>query len=152
MKTLLDEKSLKNRIIGLLARREYSRVELTHRLKPLAESEILLASVLDALAKDGYQSDLRYTQSFIRQRVSQFWGPKRIVYELKQKGIATSMIDLVLEEMSPEWNALAYELATKRIDRTRSLDLKERAKQTRYMLNQGFSYDHVDYALKMDSA
>lgn len=150
MKSPLDTQSLKNRIISLLARREYSRAELFQRLKLQAESIDILDTVLDALAQDGYQSDLRFTESFVRQRLSQCWGPKRIIYELKQKGIASSMIDHVLEDMSPDWNDLARRLAAKRFDKAQPQDIKERAKQTRYMLNQGFSYDHIQYALKID--
>lgn len=150
MKTPLDPQSLKNRIFTLLARREYSRAELMQRLKPKAQSISELEAVLDTMAQDGYQSDQRFTESFVRQRINQCWGPKRIVYELQQKGISRSMIEDVLEKMSPDWDELAAELAHKRFDKHQSIDTKEQAKQMRYMLNQGFSYDQVKGALKME--
>lgn len=143
MNTLLDAQSIKNKIISLLARREYSRAELYQRLKSQSQSIELLNQVLDSMAQNGYQSDQRFAESFIRQRISQYWGPKRIVFELSQKGISKTMIDQMLDEMEPDWSELAQVLANKRFDPSQKLTPKEQAKQVRYLLNHGFSYDDI---------
>ena len=147
MNTPLDAQSIRNKIISLLARREHSRAELHQRLKSQAESIELLNEVLDRMAQDGYQSDQRFTESFIRQRVSQYWGPKRIVFELSQKGISKAMIDQVMEAMDPNWRDLAVGLAKKRFDNSIKPVPKEQAKRLRYLLNHGFSYDDAKNAL-----
>lgn len=143
MNTLLDAQSIKNKIISLLARREYSRAELYQKLKTQSQSVELLNQVLDDLARDGYQSDQRFAESFIRQRISQYWGPKRLVYELTQKGISKSMIESILDELEQDWAELAMKLAKKRFDTRQTLSPNEQAKQIRYLLNHGFSYDDV---------
>lgn len=150
MKTPLDAAALKNRVIGLLARREYSRLELTQRLRQQAVSLSILNDVLDALEQDGYLSDQRCAESFIRQRLSQYWGPKRIRYELQQKGIPASLINRLLEEADPDWDALALSLAAKRFDLSDRADIKEQARRLRYLVNHGFSYDQAQRALKTE--
>ncbi|TVQ69024.1 MAG: regulatory protein RecX [Oceanospirillales bacterium] len=150
MNTPLDAQSIRNKIISLLARREYSRAELYQRLQSQAESLEILNEVLDRMSQDGYQSDRRFTESFIRQRISQYWGPKRIVFELSQKGIPKTMIDQVFDEMEPDWSELAVALAKKRFDTSKKLAPKEQAKQVRYLLNHGFSYDDVKNALRTE--
>ncbi len=147
MTTLLDIPSLKNKIFTLLARREYSRAELFHRLKNQAESTVLLNDLLDEMAREGYQSDQRFTESFVRQRIAQCWGPKRIYYELSQKGISKENVTQVLETMSPDWNQLALELLNKRFKEVEGENQKETAKRMRYLLNHGFNYDNAKYAL-----
>jgi len=150
MNTPLDAQSIRNKIISLLVRREYSRAELYQRLQSQAESLEILNEVLDRMSQDGYQSDRRFTESFIRQRISQYWGPKRVVFELSQKGIPKTMIDQVLDEMEPDWSELAVALAKKRFDTSKKLAPKEQAKQVRYLLNHGFSYDDVKNALRTE--
>ncbi|MCD8512763.1 MAG: hypothetical protein LRY63_04795 [Nitrincola sp.] len=53
MKTPLDTPSLRNKVISLLARREYSRAELYQRFKDQVESTQLLNEELDRLAENG---------------------------------------------------------------------------------------------------
>ncbi|KGK42991.1 hypothetical protein LH51_03135 [Nitrincola sp. A-D6] len=150
MKPLLDQQALKNKVIAFLARREYSRAELTLRLKSKAESAQILEDVLDELEAAGYQSDRRFTEMFIRNRLGQFWGAERIRYELRQKGICQSLVVELLEEQSPDWNGLARALVEKRYGETQPADLKEQAKRLRYLVNHGFSYDQAQRALKTD--
>ena len=148
MKTPLDTPSLRNKVISLLARREYSRAELYQRFKDQVESTQLLNEELDRLAENGYQSDQRFAESFVRQRVSQYWGQKRITYELQQKGIPKDLILRILEEMEVNWADLAKELAIKRFNQSVPTSQKEQSRRFRYLLNHGFDYEEAKNALK----
>lgn len=150
MKPPLDRQALKNKVITFLARREYSRAELATRLKFQAESPQILEDILDELEMAGYQSDRRFTEMFIRNRLGQFWGAERIRYELRQKGICQSLIVELLEGHSPDWDALAAALVEKRYGEMQAVDLKEHSKRLRYLVNHGFSYDQARKALKTD--
>lgn len=150
MKPLLDRQALKNKVIAFLARREYSRAELVLRLKSKAESPDILENVLDELEASGYQSDRRFAEMFIRNRLGQYWGAERIRYELRQKGINQELTAELLEEQSPDWELLARTLVQKRFGETLAADLKEQAKRLRYLVNHGFSYDQAQRALKTD--
>ena len=72
-----------------LARREYSRAELTQRLlrRGIAADEVERA--LDDLAAAGYLSDARYAHAVVAQRVGRF-GKRAIVHALKERGIAAA--------------------------------------------------------------
>ncbi|WP_417581741.1 regulatory protein RecX [Nitrincola sp.] len=150
MKPLLDRQALKNKVIAFLARREYSRAELVLRLKSKSESPDVLENVLDELEASGYQSDRRFAEMFIRNRLGQCWGGERIRYELRQKGICKSLTSELLQEQSPDWDLLARTLVEKRFGETLAVDLKEQAKRLRYLVNHGFSYDQAQRALKTD--
>ena len=53
------------------------------------------------------------------------------------------MIESILDELEPDWAELAMKLAKKRFDTRQTLSPNEQAKQIRYLLNHGFSYDDV---------
>ena len=60
--------SLRARAVGLLSRREHSRVELARKLSTHAQSPEELNALLDALAKEGWQSDERFVQGFVHRK------------------------------------------------------------------------------------
>lgn len=72
-----------------LGRREYSSYELKNKLlkKYGSESEELVELTLSYLKEKGWQSDERFTESFIRSKVRKGIGVSRIQRELRQKGI-----------------------------------------------------------------
>ncbi|RAU17142.1 hypothetical protein DN062_14640 [Nitrincola tibetensis] len=148
MSSELNAQELRYKIISLLARREYSRAELSKRLQSQTSDIHLLNSVLDQLAEDGYQSDYRFTEMFIRNRLGQYYGEARIRYELRQKGIEEELVDSILGAFEPDWYELAKTLANKRFTLTENLPAKDYAKCMRYLLNHGFSYDQAREGLK----
>lgn len=150
MKAPLDAPAIRYKAMTLLSRREYSRYELYQKLKSQAVSIAVLNEELDRLQDDGYQNDQRFAESFVRQRVSQYWGPKRIVYELQQKGLSKSLINQVMQEMEVDWQELANALMAKKIAVKQPLSPQEQAKWLRFLLNHGFDYDVVRQALKPD--
>ncbi len=64
-----DATSLERAALNLLAAREHSRLELKQKLnKHNVDNNLDIDSIIDKLITDGYQSDLRYSVSFIRYR------------------------------------------------------------------------------------
>ena len=78
--------SLRARAVGLLSRREHSRVELSRKLSAHAQSPEELSALLDSLAKEGWQSDQRFVQGFVHRKAGQH-GLAKIAQELTQQGI-----------------------------------------------------------------
>lgn len=159
---------LKARAIKLLARREHSRAELKRKLSvgnPVDDgfSDELLASVLDQLADDGYQSDERFTELLIRQQVAKGYGELDIAARLYKKGIgkslaATSLKDFVAEN-NVDWYAQATDVLIQRsmksgrqsnCHKAASLNADQRLRQRliRFLQQRGFTHDQVLYALK----
>lgn len=143
-------RTLLQRAIDLLSRREYSRRELSRHLADHAEQLDELEKLLDQLARDGYQSDERFAQSFMRSRVSRGQGPVRIIQELKQRGVSSPLIELAMAENRVDWFELAAREYQKRFSNHEIGSPKERAKRIRFLLYRGFNHDQVSYALEQD--
>ncbi len=145
----MEAAELRVAAIRLLSRREYSRYELERRFNQSVNSEIV-DKVLDELEACGYQSDKRFTESFIRQRVMQRYGWQRISYDLKSKGVSAELQQALYESLAIEWVELAYEAWQKRFRQLPEPgDRKEYARQMRYLLQRGFSNDDAAKALRL---
>ena len=131
-------KSPRHCAMDLLARREYSRRELLERLhrKFPDEPAETFADTLDTLAAEGLQSDQRFAESYIRLRVSRGQGPRKIAFELLQRGIPESQSGPLLEDY--DWQSLALEVLDKKFGHTESRDLQEKAKMLRFLNQRGF--------------
>ncbi len=123
--------------VRMLARREYSRAELTQRLvrKGIARDDVERA--LDELAASGYLSDARYAQAVVAQRSGRF-GKRAIAYALREKGIAAPE---ALAAMAPL--ATTDELADATVlwqqrFGTPPSNQKEKARQVRFLLSRGY--------------
>ena len=141
------EQDARNAAIGLLARREHSRKELYTKLSGRCE-QINLDTVLDDLERNGYLSDQRFTESFIRMRTAQGHGEVRIRFDLRQKGVAAEMISSVLDESGIDWYEQAADVYSRKF-RTAvgEKDYKERSKRMRYLAQRGFNMDQINYAI-----
>ena len=140
-----EGKSLKARALDLLARREYSRLELKRRLAPHAESEGQLARLLAFLSDRHWQSDERYAEAFIHSK-SRSRGRLRLQQELAAKGVDESLVRANLPDRDTELaNALA--VLHKKFAAPPQ-NFQEKQKQIRFMLYRGFEMDIVQAAFK----
>ena len=140
-----EGKSLKARALDLLARREYSRLELKRRLAPHAESEDEIDSLLAELSERQWQSDERYAEAFIHSK-SRSRGRLRLQQELAAKGVDESLVRANLPDRDTELaNALA--VLHKKFAAPPQ-DFQEKQKQIRFMLYRGLEMDIVQAALK----
>lgn len=136
--------------LGYLARREYSRTELTGKLSArFAESEPdLITSVLDILVRQNLQSDPRYAEALIRSRSQKGKGLLRIRQELRQKGVADSVTEAALAEAGIDWFELARCTAERKFGGKPPADWAERNKRCRFLQYRGFGNDEIQYALR----
>ena len=136
---------LRDRALRLLARREYSYVELRRRLAgPDADPE-LLTGVLDGLRARGMLSDARFADQIAFARREKR-GPRAVAAELRQKGVDQELIDQAVAPLA------AHEIDTARAVWARKFgrlpaSAAERAKQMRFLLGRGFSTGAVQQVL-----
>ncbi|WP_438764192.1 regulatory protein RecX [Kushneria sp. TE3] len=133
--------------IALLARREYTRSELEERLLRHEHSPEEVTALLDRLAADGFQSDARFVEHFVRSRIARLQGPRKISAELSGRGIEREMIAHALEESDADWTALAIEALQRRFDGPGD-DMKARAKRQRFLASRGFNGQQCSSALR----
>jgi SOS response regulatory protein OraA/RecX len=82
---------LRERALRLLARREYTRQELSRKIAPLAESAEQLAALLDDLTTRHLLSDERYAEARRNSRAPRL-GDARLAYELRSRGVAAELV------------------------------------------------------------
>lgn len=129
--------SLKGRALKLLAQREHSRLELQRKLVAHVQEGEDLPAILDELEKRGFINEQRVVASVIHSKASRF-GTARLVQELRSKGLDDEAVREAGEQLRDTELQRATDLWRKRFG-TPPADLKEKAKQLRFMASRGFS-------------
>ncbi len=140
-KTTSEGRSLRERALALLARREYSRQELAQRLAPHAETPSALNTLLDELVARKQLSDARYADARATVLGRKF-GTARIEHELQAKGVAAETIARIAHAARASELVRARGAWTRRFGRPPA-DALERAKQMRFLRGRGFSFDAI---------
>ena len=128
--------------MGLLARREHSRVELETKLRQREFSSSEIAETLELLIERDWQSDERYAAALLRSRVSKGHGPVRIANELKQKGVADELIAATLSEADVDWVEQCLATWQRKFNQLPQ-SYEEKAKQQRFLQYRGFNTEHM---------
>lgn len=134
----------------VLARREHARGELARKLARRGFDSTEIDDALDRLASDGYLSDERFTEQFVRGRFERGAGPARIRSELNQRGVADGLIDDALDDYASEWLQRVREVRRKRFGDAIPSEYRERARQARFLQSRGFTADQIGRELNDD--
>ncbi len=126
--------------------REHSRREMERKLAARAESDEQLAAVLDELERAGHLSQQRFGESLVRRR-SERYGRLRIARELDEHRLDDTLRESLLGELGVDERERAYAVWRKRFD-SPPADLKERARQHRFLAQRGFDAETVAWVLK----
>ena len=140
------EISLRERALGMLARREHTRAEMTRKLAPHCESPEQVEQLLDALAARGWLSESRFAESRAITLARKF-GSRKIEHDLRSRGLSAEVVEQTLGR------ALAQELENCRSAWQRKFGVlpqsaADRGRQTRFLAGRGFSADAVRQVLK----
>ncbi len=108
----VDEKELlikgKKRALRLLERKDYSRKELTDKLRKDGYSEELVGKIMEYIDSYHYLDDTRVAGSYIRGKM-EYKSKREIEYMLKQKGISEEEIELAMENNYKNENDIPQE-------------------------------------------
>lgn len=99
------------------------------------------------MTEAGWQSDSRYVDSFIRNRVSQGYGPLRIESELESSGVARSLIRECLASAGVDWKEIAVEVWARKFGQPPA-SAAEWQKQFRFLAGRGFDAGQIRHVLK----
>ena len=144
------ELSLRTRALQYLARREYSRAELRGKLLPYMQEDGDLDVLLDDLTARGWLSDARAATQLLHARRSRF-GTQRIAHELRQKGIAETLISEALPQLKETEFETAREVWQKKFG-VLPQDAKDKARQVRFLQSRGFSMDVIFQVLRQSNS
>lgn len=145
---LVSEEYLKTRktAFALLSKREHSVQELRNKLLAKGLERRLVYQVSDEMVQDDYLSDVRYAEMMFRHRFSRGNGPKRILYDLHQKGVPDDLIQQALQAFDGDWHQLAQDVRRKRFGVWSDGTYGEKTRQMRFLLARGFESDHIETA------
>lgn len=130
---------------GRCARREYCRAEMRQKaLKALDGDDAAAGEVLESLVADGFVDDARYAGAFAREKaVLDGWGPVKIRYMLKAKGIESADIDAALATVDADTAAEKLDKLLAAKARSLQGDPQARLKLIKYALSRGYNYDDI---------
>jgi len=140
-------RTLKQRAVGMLARREYSRAELAARLAAGGGNRDEIDPVLDELERAGYLSDVRFASAVVRQKTGGY-AKRAIAHVLREKGVAAPAAQEALAALDGEDEfAQALALWQRRFGRVPA-DEREKARQVRFLTSRGFAASIVFRVLR----
>ena len=134
-------KSLRQRALEYLAKREYSYAELGQKLKAYAEEGDDATALLDDFKQRGWLSDARFTEQLVHARKAKF-GSARVANELREKGVDESLIASAVEAVKSNEYENALAVWQKKYRATPS-NRDEWAKQARFLQSRGFGFDLI---------
>jgi regulatory protein len=146
-----DQKiNVREAALRLLDVRPRSRAELEKRLllKKLPGDSI--AEVLADLERSGLINDEAFAKMLVRHCKSKHMGYRRIIQELKVKGLSQDLIDQLMSpgDQVEQEAAACLKAAQKKTRSYQKLEpLAAKRRLTAYLLRQGFNYDDVKQAV-----
>ena len=135
--------------VALLARRDYSRLELERRLGSRGYAPEQVASLVAELVEARALDDRRFAHNYASYHAARGQGPVRIRVELEALGLGADLIDAALAG-EQDWQALAREQRTRRFGPAAPASRAEQLRQARFLQSRGFSSDHIRAALGAD--
>lgn len=145
-----SDRALRERALGLLARREHAPAELAAKLSARGYDDNAVAALIAALQDEGLLSARRYAEAFVHARAQKGQGPVKITAELAARRLDEADIDDALAAAEVDWTALATQARRKRFGSTPPADFPAKAKQMRFLQQRGFTSDQIHSAV--DSA
>lgn len=139
------EKSLRQRALEYLSKREYSAMELAQKLKGYAEEAYDIAVLIADFKARGWLSDARYAEQLVHARQAKF-GTARVSHELREKGVDDTLIAEAvagLQESEVERASEVWRKKFKAAPTTR----EEWAKQARFLQSRGFTFEIIKQIL-----
>ena len=139
-----------SRLQKLCSKAEYCRADMYRKaLKDLEGDEEAAQKVVETLVAEKYVDDARFASAFAREKASlQGWGPVKIRFQLRGKGVSDSVIAAALEEIEPEKADARLEKLLSAKARTLEGDPQFRLKLLKFALSRGYEYNTVEAALK----
>ena len=141
----MDAARCLSRLQKLCSKAEYCRADIYRKaLKDLEGDEEAAAQVVEALQADKYIDDARYAAAYAREKATlQGWGPVKIRFQLRGKGVSDAHIAAALEEIEPDKAEARLAKLLESKAKTLKGDPQGRLKLIKYALSRGYDYDVV---------
>lgn len=147
----------------MLSIREHSERQLYLKLQKKKFDKNIINDCIDYLKTEGWLSNTRFCNSFIRSKADKGQGLTRIVSELEHHKIGSRTIEQQLLEEDIDWQENCYQVLKKKLllAKHESIDIetknrlsetfanaKERIKVENFLRYRGFSTTEISRAMK----
>lgn len=143
----MDEKQKKilERLQAQCVRREYCKQDILKKAIERCEGDKeAAAEIVDSLLADKFVSDLRFASAFAREKASiNGWGPTKIRYQLRAKGVSNSDIDEALGEIDEDKADNRLEKLLSNKWKSLAGDSQAKLKLLKFALSRGYEYDKI---------
>lgn len=137
---------LKEKTIGMLARKPMSRRETEQKLQGWDAGEEETASICDRMEELGLLNDAEYACCLVRHYSAKGYGQRRLKDELYRRGIPREFWEDALEQAGD--NGVAIEAFLEKKLAGKTPDRRELKKVTDALVRRGFSWSEIDEAVR----
>ena len=142
IKKELTKSEAKEKALRLLAFRAHSEYELLEKLKRAGAQDEDLPYVLDFVKEYGFVNDEEYARRMAKDLKNiKKYGKRRIIAELKSKGISEEYIDAALSELSNDEEEGLLPLVIKKLGG--NFEQKNIDKAIRYFIYRGYEFSDI---------
>ncbi|MEN6358871.1 MAG: regulatory protein RecX [Smithella sp.] len=140
---ILDLAAAKQKAYRLLALRPHSEKELEKKLREKGFPAVVIKETLEKLHDLKYLNDASFANQWARNLVvNKLWGNKKIGLSLREKGLATELINVSIEKAREELSEEdAVEILIKKKAAKKKLatfDVKEKQRIFQSLMGRGF--------------
>lgn len=145
----MDASRCLSRLQKLCSKAEYCTADIRRKaLKDLEGDADAAEKVVASLVEDRYVDDARYASAYAREKATiQGWGPVKIRFQLRGKGIADAVITEALQEIEPEKAGDKLERLLTAKARTLQGDPQFKLKLLKFGLTRGYEYEETEAAV-----
>ena len=142
IKKELTKSETKEKALRLLAFRAHSEKELAEKLKMAGAKAEDISSVMEFVREYGFVNDAEYSVHLAKdlQNLKKY-GKRRIVSELKKRGISAENINMALLELSEGEEDTLFPLIEKKLGK--NFEKKNIDKTIRYFIYRGYDFDDI---------
>ena len=137
-----------SRLQRLCSKAEYCRADIYRKaLRDLDGDAAEATRLVEELIRDRYVDDARYASAFAREKASlQGWGPVKIRFQLRAKGVSDAVITAALEEIDEDSADARLRRLLEAKAKTLEGDPQFRLKLIKFGLSRGYEYSQVEDA------
>lgn len=142
IKKELTKSETKEKALRFLAFRAHSEKELSEKLKMAGAKAEDISSVMEFVKEYGFVNDAEYSMHLAKdlQNLKKY-GKRRIIQELKKRGISAENIDTALSELSDGEEDALFPLIEKKLGG--NFEKKNIDKTIRYFIYRGYDFDDI---------
>ena len=131
------------------AKREYCSADIRRKAMDRCEGDAAMAQeIVASLLTNRFVDDSRYASAFAREKASLTgWGPIKIRFALRAKGLSEADISAGLEDVDQEAASTRLSRLLEAKWETLSDDPQGRLKLIRFALSRGYDYSAVESAV-----